>query len=336
MAGIGFIGVGNMGMGQVNAFSKVRGVKVVAGADLSPASRDNFTKAQPEAAVYEDHQALLADPNVEAVVVVVPTGLHKNIVIDALKAGKHVLVEKPMARTVAECKAMNKAAEQADRVLMVAHCRRFCPGWGKFRKLVEQNKIGRPIHWRHFSAGKGPGSWFMDDKLGGGPIMDGAVHNQDFANLLFGKPIKVVAMGDSLRDVTALTTVTAAVEYEHGDKLILSWSWGTPAYGGIMDALGTKGSLVFGTADLEPPVKDQETGYYCEVRYDDGKKKLHSYKMKGGSGIMYVNQAKHFHDLITGKATENLSSGDEGIKAVAVAETILKAARKGGASKVTW
>jgi myo-inositol 2-dehydrogenase/D-chiro-inositol 1-dehydrogenase len=235
---------------------------------------------------------------------------------DALRAGKHVLCEKPMARTPADCRAMMREADKADRVLMVAHCRRFDPHWGGFRKLVEKDRIGRPIIWRHCNAGMGPANpWFMDDQLGGGPLMDGAIHNYDYGNWLFGDPQRVVAQGASLRPVSAITTGTAVVEYPEGDQLVVSWSWGTPSHGHIFDALGPRGTIVFGAAGEPIPHEPGVTRY--TVMTDDGHKKLHEVRPAERYTDMYVNQGRHFVGLVSGKEKENRSPGSEAIKAVA-------------------
>ena len=109
MIDIGFIGAGGMGRHQAASFAQVRGCRVAAVADpVRPAAE--ALAADHGAAVHEDHGDLLAS-GIDAVVVAVPTGLHAAVAIDCLKAGVPVLVEKPMARTVAQCRAMNRVSE---------------------------------------------------------------------------------------------------------------------------------------------------------------------------------------------------------------------------------
>src|SRR5699024_5800375 len=116
----------------------------------------------------------------------------------------------------AECRRLLEVSKQTGTLLMVAHCRRFDAVWQAWGKYVTQGKLGDSILWRHVMAGVGPGRWFMDDKLGGGPLMDGAIHNYDFANWMWGDPQRVVASGIKLDpNVTAVDTATAIVEYEN-------------------------------------------------------------------------------------------------------------------------
>ncbi len=334
MIRLGFVGLGGMGLHQATSFAKVSGCRIVAGADVSTAAQANFLQRYPKARAYASHKELLGDNDVDAVVVVSPTFFHRQIVIDALRAGRHVLTEKPMARTVADCKAMLDVASKTGKQLMVAHCRRFDDDWGTFANLVRKGKLGRPILWRHLMAGKGPTNpWFMDDKLGGGPLIDGAVHDEDFANWLFGEPESVYATQMKLTKNTAVDTASTVVHYRSGDQLLLSWSWGVGQGSHLNDALGPKASVVFG-----PPANaeglDPKTYAYYQLNpapATGGKPQL----IRSKRTDMYVNQARHFLACLNGKA-KCQSDGYAALKAVAVAEAILKAAVKGGERKVRF
>lgn len=337
MVKVGFIGVGGMGMGQARAFSKTNGAQVVACSDVSEPSRAGFSKEFPNAKAYSDHKQLLADKNVDAVVIATPTLLHKDVAIDAMNAGRPVLTEKPLARTVADCHKMIEVSQKTGKLLMVAHCRRFDPDWGTMAKLVTSGEIGSPVLWRHCNAGKfslwSPSKWFLDDKLGGGPLIDGAVHNYDFANMIFGDPESVISSSIKLDpNVTAIDTGTAVVRYKSGSQLMVSWSWSVSG-GGMHDLIGPKGSISFGPGDLATPDLDQKTYGYYRVADDSNKEKK---LVKFERGDMYVNQAQHFVDCVTGKTKTCLAPATESIKAIAVAEAILTAGPKGGELKVKW
>ena len=112
MIGVGCIGLGGMGTHQARTFAEAAGCKLVAGADLSAESRSSFATEFPDAEVYETPAALLERPDVEAVIVAVPTGHHEAVATQALVAGKPVLLEKPMARTVEQCRRLIEAAEK--------------------------------------------------------------------------------------------------------------------------------------------------------------------------------------------------------------------------------
>lgn len=334
MIKVGFIGVGGMGLGQAHSFRDTPGCTVAAAADVSKASLERFQKDFPDATVTDDWTHLVQDTSLDAFVVAVPTWYHKDICIALLKSGRPVMTEKPMGRTVTHCKAMIDASERSGKLLMVAHCRRFDPDWGTFAKILKGGSLGDPVMWRHAMAGPGPAAgWYLDDKLGGGPLMDGAVHNYDFGNWVFGDPESVVASSVKLTDATGLDTVTAVVRYKSGDQATLSWSWGVAPGAGMHDVLGPKGTMHFGPGPFanDEGIDTAVNGYYHVLHGKDRKPKLFKFK----KGNMYVNQAKHFLDCINGK-TKCESPATEAIKAVAVAEAILKAAPKGAARKVSW
>ncbi len=333
MIQIGFIGLGGMGCLQADSFDRVRGCKVFAGADPSAACRKAFQARFPDAVVYDDYRRLLANPEIDGVVVAIPTGHHAAVATDVLKAGKPLLLEKPMARTVAECRKLNRLSETTGTLLMVGHCRRYDPHWGSWGTYVRSGRLGWPVLWRHTMAGSGPSSsWFMDEKLGGGPLLDGAIHNYDFANLIFGDPESVVASTIKLNPaVTAVDTGSAVVRYGCGGQLLVSWSWGTVgSY--AHDIVGPKGFIEPTPENLAVPGDTDGTYAYCRVTSMKGKQRLIRSR---NSPDMFVRQAKHFLDCVRGKA-ECQTPGTEAIKAVAVGEAILQAGPDGKARKVVW
>lgn len=327
MIGIGYIGAGGMGRSQARAFSQLEDCRLVAVADPSVASLEKFREAHPQVKAYEDHRALLEDASVDAVVVAVPTGMHEALVLEVLASGRPVLVEKPMARTVEQCKRMIEASERANKLLMVAHCRRFDNDWGTLAKAYRDGLLGEPVLWRHVMARPGPGGWFRDDELGGGPLMDGAIHNQDFANHLFGEPESVAGSAIKFDPAcTGIDTGSVIVRYRNGCQLLLSWSWAVHGRA-LHDVLGAKGSFVFG------PPADQAVPEGCgghTLIEPDGSEHLLTFERQPEK---LVNQARHFLDCIAGRAV-CASPGTEAIKAVAVAEAALGAARTGSVCDV--
>ena len=141
--------------------------------------------------VTTDWRELAADPAVDAVVVATPNALHAEQAIAFLEAGKHVLVEKPMGRTLAEADAMVAAAARARGWLMVAHCWRFHPDVRALRARVAGGELGEIVKTRSYGvhAGWGPSGWFIDPELaGGGALLDMGVHAIDTTRYLLGDP----------------------------------------------------------------------------------------------------------------------------------------------------
>jgi predicted dehydrogenase len=332
MIRVGVIGLGGMGLYQARTFDQIGACRLVAGADPAAEMRTRFRQAFPHAEAYATPEELLARAQVDAVVIAVPTGLHQPVAAAALAARIPVLLEKPMARTVAQCHHLLDAAEKSNTLLMVAHCRRFDPYWTAWGEYVSGGKLGAPVLWRDIRAGVGPGSWYLDEELGGGPLLDGAIHNYDFANWIFGEPESVLASALKLDPtVNAIDTGSTIIRYRAGHQLLLSWSWvarGTTLH----DVIGPEGFIQFGAGGLTVPAEEQGRYQYCCFTDRAGAQTLIKAPKQPD---MYTLQAEHFLACVRGEATCQ-SPGTEAIKAVAVAEAILAAGRAGEARAIGW
>jgi len=129
-----------------------------------------FAERHGIADVTTDWEAVAADGAIDAVVIGTPNALHAPQSIASLDAGKHVLVEKPMAVSVAECDAMIAAARRSSASLMVAHCWRFHPGVLSMQSRIAAGELGEIVKTRGYGvhAGWGPSGWFVDRALAGG------------------------------------------------------------------------------------------------------------------------------------------------------------------------
>lgn len=333
MIRIGFIGLGNMGMYQVRAFAEAAGCRIAAGVDPAPEMRARFAHDYPDAQLFATPQELLAQGQVDGVVIAVPTGYHQAVASTVLAAGVPVLLEKPMARTVAQCQQIIEDAERTNTLLMVAHCRRFDPHWLSWGDYVTTGKLGAPILWRDARGHVHANNWFMDDDLGGGPLIDGAIHNYDFANLLFGQPESVYTAALKLNPgVTAIDTGSTVVRYRAGHQLLISWSWAARG-NSLADVIGPNGYIQFGAGGV--PVEEAEKAHtlYCCFTDASGEKTL--IKTAGAFTDMYIRQAEHFLACIRGESTCQ-SPGAEAIKAVAVAEAVLNSGRTATVQEIRW
>jgi len=325
MIRIGFIGTGGMGRAQAVAFSKLGDCKIVAAADPSEKSRELFAAAHPHADLYSNYEDLLRDSRVDAVVVATPTSHHPEPTIAALRAGRPVLLEKPLARTVEQCRRLIEVADETKKLLMIAHCRRFDPDWGVFAESFRSGQLGPQVLWRFSRGGKSQGGWYMDDAIGGGPLFDGAIHNIDFANFLFGRAESV--MGTAMKfdnTCSAIDTGNFIIRYANGCQLVVSWSWAVHG-AWLHDVLGKKATFVFGPNGLDvPPGMNAHS-----LLVPSGDKKLLPFE----HGDMYVNQARHFLDCIAGRA-QCISPAEDAMQAVVVAEAVLKACREGSVVQI--
>ena len=208
---IGIVGFGFMGRMHYGHWKKQKGVKVVALCDSNIAQfsegiqggnlegADNSTD-YGEAALYDDFDKMLAEANLDAISLTLPTPLHVPLTVKALKAGVSVLCEKPMSLDAKSCKPMLDAARKAPRgaKLMIAHCLRFWPCYTQLKQYIDCGKYGRVIaaSFNRYSAmpgwGKGP-NWFTDESKSGGVALDLHIHDTDMVHFLFGMPRSVTS-----------------------------------------------------------------------------------------------------------------------------------------------
>ncbi len=199
------------------------GHEVVAVANHREESARAFAERHDIPRVTTDWEALARDPEVDAAVVATPNALHAPQSIALLEAGKHVLVEKPMATSVAECDAMIEAAARGGASLMVAHCWRFHPDVQAMRARIVTGELGEVVKTRGYGvhAGWGPSGWFTQKALaGGGALPDMGVHAIDTVRYLLGDP----APG---RVCAVVGTRYGTYDVDDDGILLISWSQGT-------------------------------------------------------------------------------------------------------------
>ena len=153
----------------------------------------------PRVKVYRQLEEVLADPEVELVDLCTPTPMHPAQAIAALRAGKHVLCEKPLARTAAAAREILQAAQSAPGYLMPAMCMRFWPGWSWLKQVVQERTYGRVLSARFRRMSEKPtwskqGTYTQGADIGGA-LFDLHIHDTDFVNFLFGKPAGVFSTG---------------------------------------------------------------------------------------------------------------------------------------------
>ncbi len=196
---LGVIGVG-IGRWHVESYQKVPGAEVLALCDADPVRLAAVQSQLGVRRAYERVEQILADPDVDAVSVCLPNHLHSEVAVAALEAGKHVLVEKPLARTVAEGEAIVEAARRSGRQAMVAMKFRFSPEAQFLKRHIQSGKLGEIFYgWNRYirPVGKGiPGRWFCRSQFsGGGTMIDNGVHLLDITWHLMGHPEPVEVFG---------------------------------------------------------------------------------------------------------------------------------------------
>ena len=206
---VGVIGLGSMGSTHLDIYSQISEVEVVAVADPIKNRLDGSSKAEGnisgqaqgsvvgfEAKQYLDGMDLINDPDIELVDICVGTNLHFVFVEAALAKGKHVLVEKPLARTYDEAKKIVELALNSSTNIMSAMCLRYWPAWVWLKKVIDNKKYGRCLSLTcKRQTSHPPGTFYSNDDECGGALLDLHVHDTDFINYCFGMPKAVFSQG---------------------------------------------------------------------------------------------------------------------------------------------
>ncbi len=267
-----------------------------------------------------DLDSILDD--VDAVSVCLPHHLHAPISQKLLEAGKHVLVEKPMANTEQECLAMIDAAKQRELTLMVAFPLRYRPAYQALKKAVSSGEYGKVISANGFVHGRlqpAPGTWFSrKEQLGGGVLFSHGCHDLDVMIWLLGQPQRSYYVGTHVGTewMEGEGTAQCIFEFDEGALGNLSVSWGLPYK-------DQRSRIQVHTTEAMLAV----TGSNLVIRDKDGERNL--YEPPAGSqrtpGTGVIDEINHFIDCIqTGK--EPLTNGHEALKSLRVVWELYKEA----------
>jgi predicted dehydrogenase len=222
MIGIGIVGAGRICGAHAQAARALPQTRLVGVAEPDEERRSRFLERFGGVG-YADHREMLASPEVDAIVVCLPHWLHGAVGREALEAGKHVLLEKPMAMTVAECDAMIDAARRGNRKLMVGHMHHFSPVNVAAKALLDSGELGTVVmatdtwYKPFFGREKRP-PWFLDGAKGGGMWPMNGSHMIDRMTFFIGSDVVAVKamVGTRFFDQPCTDHGVALLQYANG------------------------------------------------------------------------------------------------------------------------
>lgn len=227
MVRVGVIGAGRICAAHASSVLALPEARLAGIADVDAARLAQATERYG-CRGYDGYREMLADPQVDAVIIGLPHWLHRDATVDSLGAGKHVLLEKPMGMNVAECDAMVAAAERSGRTLMVAHSQHFFPVNLAARELIRNGEIGNLVFatdtwYKPFHDGVRP-PWFLEAEKGGGMWPMNGSHMID--RMLFFTGSSVVSVkakvGSPVFGLSATDAGMAYLEFASGVSATLA------------------------------------------------------------------------------------------------------------------
>ena len=337
---VGFVGAGGIAGTHINWLKPVEGVEVIALSDVRDGAPENLIKAHnlDGAKVFKDYKQMLKMDDIDAVSVCTPNWMHKQPTINALNAGKHVIVEKPMAMNAKDSQAMVDAAKAAGKILTIGFQHRFRPGPQFVRRAVAEGQLGDVIYCRaHALRRRGIPSWgvFGQKKLqGGGPLIDIGVHILEMSLYVMGMPKPVAAsascytyLGNKKPEATAAwgdwdyktydveDLACGFVRFDNGATLSIESSFAAHIEKDVFAAtvMGTKGgAAIDGTARLFTDVSGKMVNVNPTVFEKD-----EAFGVKMRSWIEAI------------RGGENKAPGEHGVAVQKVLDALYRSAEKG-------
>lgn len=253
---VGILGAGSILEAHASGFAKIRDkCAVVAVAKAHPEKAEDIHKFfSGDIRIEKDYRKILAMEDIDAVDIILPHDMHTPATIEAAKAGKHVLVEKVMARNIYECDRMIESCEKAGVTLTVCHDRRYDPNWMAFKRVLDANLLGEIYFWKleHNQYIDFPKDhWARNyDCIGGGAIMSCLTHQIDGLRWFGGEIDSVTSMGKVIPERLEGEMIGAILtKMKSGAIAELSINWTTQSLndirGEFIHAVGQKGEIYY-------------------------------------------------------------------------------------------
>lgn len=336
----GVIGCGMIAHFHARAIREI-GAELVACFDNFPIAAERYSK-EFGCKAYADLNEFLADPEIQIVTICTPSGAHMDPAIAAARAGKHVIVEKPLEVTTERCDAIIKACEESGVVLSTIFPSRFHESSRTLKKAVESGRFGKLtvgdaiVKWyrtqQYYDSGAWRGTWKLD---GGGALMNQAVHSVDLLLWLMGDVAEVSALTGLVahQNIEVEDVAIAALRFKNGALGTLEAT--TAAYPGYLKRIevsGNKGSVVIEEEDVVKWDFEESAPEDAAIR-----EAMASRQTATGGGaadpaaIGHKAHAKLFQDVLEAIETgrKPLVDGYEGRKSVAAIRAVYESARTG-------
>jgi len=300
--GVGVIGTGFWGRNHSRVFSELPNVELEALCDIDEERAKSVAQRYEVPKVYSNHRDLLKDGNVDAVTICTPSNTHGELAIAALRAGKDVLIEKPMATEVSEARRVMILAKKLDNIVSVGFIERFNPVVQKTKNMIEEGQIGEVL----LSYARRIGSW--PERIGDvGVIRDTAVHDIDLATYLFNQcPQAVFARGGKLRHHKFTDYVQATLVFPRNKTALVEANWLTPRKKRDMQVTGTNGVIKLNFLTQDVSIEKMDYEITPTVKFEEPLRL----------------ELSHFATCAQ-KRTKPLAAVDDGYRATVIAEAII-------------
>jgi len=346
---VAIIGTGSISNFHMLGYKNLENVEVIAACDINKKRAEDFAEKYNIPNVFTDYNEMLKMEEIDAVSVTTWNNIHASASIAALKAGKHVFCEKPLALNAVQAQEMVDAAKKSDKILMVGFVRRFGDNTKALKDFIDNGDLGKIYYAKTGCLRKwgNPGGWFSDKKRsGGGPVIDLGVHIIDLVRYLAGKPKAVavtastfshIGMKPGVKGISKYNSAdydefndvedcaAALIKFDNDMTLFFETSWVQNIKDDLLylEIYGDKAG-----AQMEPELElyENKGNYLTHVKpamEPDGSGFEHNFR----------EETKHFIDCIT-NGTKCLNPGEDGVELMKILDAIYESARTGQEVKV--
>jgi predicted dehydrogenase len=323
---VGIVGAGFMGTTHAEAWSQTDAV--IAGLLADPIEEAKPLADQYAAKVYPDLTTMLGD--VDIVDICTPTHLHYQMVLQAAEAGKDIICEKPLGRTVTQARQMVSTCRQAGVQLLVAHVVRFFPEYASTKAAVDQGQIGRVgvvrLSRGSYRPKKPVGNWFLDESKSGGILMDLMIHDFDYARWIAGEVESVFAKKVTTANPEApVEYALAVIKHKNGalSHIAGAWAYPPPTFKTRIEIAGDAGLIEFDSEDTAP-IQNRL------LKLDDENAPDVAVPSSPVSESPYTTQIMEFYAVLQNKVKPRVTAED-GLAAVEIAIAAIQSAESGKA-----
>ena len=331
MVRVGIIGCGYWGPNLVRTLSEMEDVQLTQVSDLRQGRLDFIAKRYPGVIASRDATTIIADPNIDAIVIATPPKTHHKLALAALRAGKHIMVEKPLTTSVAEGQELVEVAARLGKVLAVGQLFLYAPAVARIRSLFDEGSLGDLYYISSVRTNVGPPDGQVD------ALWDLAPHDISIIlNLMKEAPEQVVAYGGSFTDRKFAEAVFVILRFGDGRMAHIHAGWLTSNKTRLMRIVCSQGEVVYD--EMQPVHKVQVHNPSIDNRAQasatDG-------ALSYGSGGVWCPalesheplrlECRDFIDSIS-RGTRPLSDGETGLTVVRVLELASQSLQNGGRS----
>jgi predicted dehydrogenase len=330
--GFGIIGCGVVAPTHAVALDAIENVRLLAAADSMAPRAENFCKEFSVPKACRDYRELLDNPDIQAVCVCTPHHAHASVAIEAARAGKHVLVEKPMATTLADADAVIRACEEANVRLGVVFQHRFDPASRYVKQLLQEGVLGKPVlggvHvlWfrtsDYYDSQSWRGRW---ETAGGGVLINQAIHAVDILCWLMGPVVRVAGYCNAcVHPIEVEDTAAAALYFENGALGVIQASTTTyPQTPERVELAGSQGTITIEGGQITRHELAGQRADAPQLSAEDPR-----FRGKSYYGASHPRLLEDFVEAIR-EDRPPLVDGREGRKALEVVSAVYESSRTG-------